>query len=309
MGYDEGPNLYSYVDNSPWLLGDLYGESVFTQFGGLWTPWVRGPEGEALSVGQHGIAAVGHGLTDVGLNTFEFGDRLWFGAKNLVLGRSLDMGAFDRGWGVLHSDVDSLFGDAFGVNTGDPWYGAMRKGARIGTEVGMLYGGIMGLSRGVIQLANRLPAHAETFSGWAAVRGAVAGGSRGVRGSETVATVSRPLAGVEYTPPRIDRIYGPKMEGSPCLGSYDWTYTRGVYKHYRATIPRGGNAGCLERPFMESTQFVNEIMSSKGAMLDSRMNGAIRWDVQGYLNGGEGVWELVIHPSSRRIVHYTFKGK
>ena len=61
------------------------------------------------------------------------------------------------------------------------------------------------------------------------------------------------------------------------------------------------------RPYLNSSLLIREIMNAGRSIRDpGNMAGALRWDVAGTFNGSEGFYELVVHPTSRRIVHFLF---
>ena len=53
---------------------------------------------------------------------------------------------------------------------------------------------------------------------------------------------------------------------------------------------------------------MQEIMSAKPPLSDPRgVPGALRWDVQGEMNGSKGSYELVVDPKTNTVLHFLFK--
>jgi RHS repeat-associated protein len=81
--------------------------------------------------------------------------------------------------------------------------------------------------------------------------------------------------------------------------------TRAVERHFK-DVTKGRPA----RPYMNSTQVVREIMSGSEPRMDPHgVDGAIRWDTPGALNGREGYWELVVNTDTNTILHFNFVRK
>jgi hypothetical protein len=61
------------------------------------------------------------------------------------------------------------------------------------------------------------------------------------------------------------------------------------------------------RPFMESRQFIQEIIDSGRPVPDPQgAANTVRWDVPGKFNGSEGTWELVVNTVDKIIYHFNF---
>lgn len=53
---------------------------------------------------------------------------------------------------------------------------------------------------------------------------------------------------------------------------------------------------------------MQEIMDSKPPSRDPRgVPGALRWNVQGTMNGSKGVYELVVDPKTNTVLHFLYK--
>jgi hypothetical protein len=66
--------------------------------------------------------------------------------------------------------------------------------------------------------------------------------------------------------------------------------------------------GRLARPYGNSTLTIQNIMDAAKPVLDpGGVPGALRWDVPGSMNGSTGVWELVVDPRTKTILHFLFK--
>ena len=66
----------------------------------------------------------------------------------------------------------------------------------------------------------------------------------------------------------------------------------------------------LERPYMNSSQLIREIVNSTTPAKDLSKNliNGLKWTTKGSFNGTQGIWELVADMDSRTIVHFLFKG-
>jgi YD repeat-containing protein len=61
------------------------------------------------------------------------------------------------------------------------------------------------------------------------------------------------------------------------------------------------------RPYINSRLLVQEIMDSgPGAADPGGIPGGLRWDVEGAFNGSKGIYELVVNPATKQIVHFLF---
>jgi hypothetical protein len=66
-------------------------------------------------------------------------------------------------------------------------------------------------------------------------------------------------------------------------------------------------AGTVARPYVRSRLVVQEIMAAAKPVADpGGIPGGLRWDVAGTYNGSQGIWQLVVDPSSSTIVHFLF---
>lgn len=62
------------------------------------------------------------------------------------------------------------------------------------------------------------------------------------------------------------------------------------------------------RPYVNSRLLVQEIINSKPPIPDpGGIPGGLRWDVFGAFNGSQGLFELVVDPATKTIVHFLFK--
>lgn len=63
------------------------------------------------------------------------------------------------------------------------------------------------------------------------------------------------------------------------------------------------------RPYIKdgSSIIMNEIMDAAKPISDPQgVTNALKWEVQGKLNGTEGVWELVIDVDKNLVLHFLF---
>lgn len=87
------------------------------------------------------------------------------------------------------------------------------------------------------------------------------------------------------------------------VGRFRMTQT--VANHATDVVKRGPFKGELARPYLSSSQTVEEIMAAgKGIPDPGGVAGATRWDVPGTFRGSEGVWELVVKDDL--ILHFNF---
>lgn len=49
-------------------------------------------------------------------------------------------------------------------------------------------------------------------------------------------------------------------------------------------------------------------MATQMGVPDQFLRGAMRFDVAGGMNGSEGMWQLVIDPSTNMVYHFLFEG-
>ena len=84
----------------------------------------------------------------------------------------------------------------------------------------------------------------------------------------------------------------------------DLRLTKTVENHLRDL----NKAGDRVRPYGDSRALMQEIMSAKPPLSDPRgVPGALRWDVQGEMNGSKGSYELVVDPKTNTVLHFLFK--
>jgi hypothetical protein len=62
------------------------------------------------------------------------------------------------------------------------------------------------------------------------------------------------------------------------------------------------------RPYIESTQTIQNIMKAAKPIADSSLKNGLKWVVDGTFNGTAGKYELVIDVATNTIVHFLFKG-
>ena len=84
----------------------------------------------------------------------------------------------------------------------------------------------------------------------------------------------------------------------------DLRLTKTVENHLRDL----NKAGDRVRPYGDSRALMQEIMSAKPPLSDPRgVPGALRWDVQGEMNGSNGSYELVVDQKTNTVLHFLFK--
>jgi hypothetical protein len=87
----------------------------------------------------------------------------------------------------------------------------------------------------------------------------------------------------------------------------DLKLSRTVEQHTLDVSRRGTPA----RPYMNPsirTRLIQDIMDAREPIPDPQgVPGALRWDVEGSINGSRGVWELVIDTKTNTVLHFLFK--
>ncbi|HET7176633.1 MAG TPA: RHS repeat-associated core domain-containing protein, partial [Gammaproteobacteria bacterium] len=90
----------------------------------------------------------------------------------------------------------------------------------------------------------------------------------------------------------------------PTLNAEDLTFSDTVESNFLDE----SNQGYPSRPYGESSLLINEIMQSGDPIPDPQgVPGLIRWDAAGTMNGSTGMYELVVNPNTKTIVHFLFK--
>ena len=81
--------------------------------------------------------------------------------------------------------------------------------------------------------------------------------------------------------------------------------TKTVEQHLAESAKSGSK---LARPYANSRLTIQEIMNAGRPVPDpGGVPGALRWDVPGTMNGTKGIWELVVDPGTRTILHFLFR--
>ena len=62
-----------------------------------------------------------------------------------------------------------------------------------------------------------------------------------------------------------------------------------------------------ERPYIDSTSIIREIMQSGTAVQDGGLETGLKWVTSGMWNGSEGTWELVVDVATQTIDHFPFR--
>jgi len=95
------------------------------------------------------------------------------------------------------------------------------------------------------------------------------------------------------------------VEEAVVIDAEELELTQTVANHATDVVLRGQ----LSRPYLSqgTTQLVQEIMEAGEPIADpGGVPGALRWDVPGAFRGSEGVWELVVDPIQKLILHLNF---
>lgn len=88
----------------------------------------------------------------------------------------------------------------------------------------------------------------------------------------------------------------------------EYKLTRTVASHLGDVVKHGPFKGELARPYLTSPLTLQEVMAAGKPIPDpGGVAGALRWDVPGRVRGAAGMWELVIEPQSKTILHWLFK--
>ncbi|MHB8107450.1 MAG: RHS repeat-associated core domain-containing protein [Candidatus Cryosericum sp.] len=62
-----------------------------------------------------------------------------------------------------------------------------------------------------------------------------------------------------------------------------------------------------ERPYIDSTSIIREIMQSGTAVQDGGLETGLKWVTSGMWNGSEGTWTLVVDVATQTIIHFQFR--
>jgi uncharacterized protein YukE len=108
----------------------------------------------------------------------------------------------------------------------------------------------------------------------------------------------------------VREFVGAGRAGQVAMDARDLQYTRTVANHALDIVKRGPNVGELARPYLSSpgrNLLINEIMRGGKPFADpGGVEGALRWEVAGFLRGSPGTWELVVDPARKLILHLNF---
>jgi hypothetical protein len=136
-------------------------------------------------------------------------------------------------------------------------------------------------------------------SGVLAISGVIcaAGGCEALAGSAAVAAAEAALSGSGEEAVAGDTASEIDVEGLQ--------FTATVEQHASELT----KAGVLSRPYLQSSLTIQNIISAVQPVTDpGGVEGALRWDAPGTLNGTQGTWELVIDTTTNRILHFNFVG-
>ncbi len=54
---------------------------------------------------------------------------------------------------------------------------------------------------------------------------------------------------------------------------------------------------------------MSEIIKAGTPSKDLFLDNGLKWNVEGLLNGKDGIWELVVDMDSKKVVHFLFNSK
>lgn len=92
--------------------------------------------------------------------------------------------------------------------------------------------------------------------------------------------------------------------GAEAVRIGEWALDPKVSRH----IADVSKTGELVRPYLTSSHTLQEIMAAGKPLADPRgFPGAVLYKVPGAFRGSEGMWELVVHPESKIVLHWLFK--
>lgn len=98
---------------------------------------------------------------------------------------------------------------------------------------------------------------------------------------------------------------GSAKDVAPRINANDLRLTKTVENHLEDLNKAGEKA----RPYGDSRALMQQIMDAKSPVPDpGGVPGALRWDVQGLMNGNKGYYELVVDPKNNTVLHFLFRG-
>jgi hypothetical protein len=80
----------------------------------------------------------------------------------------------------------------------------------------------------------------------------------------------------------------------------------GAAQHFDEVIVAGEYAGQLARPFMRSTQFIDELVATGRGIPDPRKAGFTLFQVPGGFRNASGTWQLSIDMQTKAIQYFNF---
>ncbi|WP_160356387.1 hemagglutinin repeat-containing protein [Bordetella sp. 02P26C-1] len=110
---------------------------------------------------------------------------------------------------------------------------------------------------------------------------------------------------------KADKVLDVSKVGSPKgiakharINASELKLTRTVENHLNDLNKAGDRA----RPYGDSRALMQEIIDAKPPSTDPRgVPGALRWDVEGTMNGSKGTYELVVDTNTNTVLHFLFK--
>ena len=301
LSFADGPNLYSYVHNSPMILVDPYGlasmDSTESRYGSSDNDasWVSSSESGPTVPGYYSSQIPGISLPDQ------------TGASGPADGGH---SGYNSGWGRFCSDFGYSFVDrAFSPEKSitEDIFGKDPQPKSSSRYCGEVLGGAVGLLMYIPASLGRTTLSVSKLG--CCVIKEIGASAKGVSTMSKVAIGSRAAAAATKTEQATvtmlraaEKAQRYTIAAKECsVGEY--TLTKSVCKHLNEV----NKLGELERPFLRSPLTIQEIVSTGRHIPDPRgLSNALRYDVSGPFRGSQGNWELVVDPVTKTIYHYNF---
>lgn len=295
IGYQDGPNLYAFLQNDPLISVDLYGLERDRE-----PPSFTNHSSQDRRTTVNYVSS-GHQRSESQTRS-EFRAQLNAqNARNRLINENLRSAcAFNKDWGphnpsYEHYDLESK-NDSYSRHIAscvqDLWNGFSDpiEGMRSLEANPRSEGGILSYI------------NARNVSISVGVLLAITPVGRGFKTVKTALSIIARTARVPSKPSTSSNL----NEGLISIGNFK--YSRSSAHHFMEVASKGPNAGRLSRPFMRSPHLIKEIMAAKKPIPDPKgVPNTSYWAVPGTFRGKDGNWELLLHPESGIIYHFNFR--
>lgn len=279
---------------------------------------------ERYRAGVEAVKGIAHGGVDFQWRTIQDLEAVAFLIGSGEVEASFDerrmiMDSFLRSQASQTAAVEDWVQEALNIDPSDSTYQQFRAGTEKTLEIGSIAIAGYGVGKGIMKIGTRkvvaelgeiLSAGRNATGELALVKDCTTAVHQLEKAAVAEVRVGR-MAVNEPPPPahRLERLVEAEavavLDCMPQVG--DFKYTKTVYNHIHDIVKSGPYKGELARPYLQSSQVVQEIMAGGVPIPDPRgIPGALRWDVAGTFRGSEGTWELVLHPDNLTVYHFNF---